>query len=289
MPAYIVLRLVSELFRFVPFWLLYLLSDGLAFVLQRVVGYRKRVIADNLKRAFPEKNELEMRQIVRDTYRNITDVALETIKSHTTPLSEIHRRCKVLNLEIVAEYLNRGQAVILAGSHNSNWEYTGLTMPKGFPGNLYGAYKPISNKRINHYINKMRGRSGVIPVPMDEVMGVMRKQKEIGPFGFMLISDQSPSSRKRAHWVTFFGQETASLPGIDVLSRMFGFPVFSYQIRRLRRGYYELEYSPLWMNPSTAQEGEITRAYTLRLEAEIRNQPGSWLWSHKRWKMRRAE
>ena len=103
----------------------------------------------------------------------------------------------------------------------------------------------------------------------------------------MLIADQSPGSRKRAHWVTFFGQETASLPGVDVLARTFDFPVFGYQIRRVRRGFYEIEYAPLWAAPAAAMEGDITRAYTRQLEAEIRAQPENWLWSHKRWKMRR--
>ena len=91
------------LFRFVPFSVLYLFSDGMAFLLERVVGYRKKVIADNLRRAFPEKNAAEINQIVRGVYRNLTDVTLETIKSYSTPLHEIRRRCAVLNPDIIAE------------------------------------------------------------------------------------------------------------------------------------------------------------------------------------------
>lgn len=287
MPAYFFLRLLVGLFWLVPFPVLYLLSDGLAFLLQHVVGYRKKVIFENLSKAFPEKSAAEIRQITRATYRNLTDVTLETIKSYATPLAEIRHRCRVTNPEIVAEYLDRGQSVILAGSHNGNWEYAGLTMPEGLDGRLFGVYKPLSNKVINAYGNEKRSRGKLMLVAMDDVVGLIRKQKNAEARAYMLIADQSPSSRKRAHWVTFFGQETASLPGVDVLSRTFGMPVFSYRIDRIRRGYYILTYQPLWPDPSTAQEGDITRAYTIRLEEEIRSKPENWLWSHKRWKMRR--
>jgi Kdo2-lipid IVA lauroyltransferase/acyltransferase len=286
MLAYIFLRIIAESFRLLPFSLLYVFSDGLAFLLYRVVGYRKKVIYENLQRAFPEKSEAEIRKIVRDTYRNLTDVTLETIKSHTSSLDEINRRCKVLNPEIVSAYQDKGSSVLLAASHNCNWEYGGLTIPAGLRDRLYGVYKPLTNKVIGDYIAQRRARGGLVLIPMDDAVGIMRKQKDVEAWAYMLISDQSPSSRKRAQWVTFFGQKTATLPGIDVLARLFNFPVFRYEIRRVRRGYYEVEYEPLWLEPATAQEGDITQAYTKRLEAEIRANPGNWLWSHKRWKMK---
>lgn len=289
MPALLLLRFVVALFRWVPFSVLYVLSDGLAFLLHRVIGYRKKVIADNLQRAFPKKSAAEIRQTTRATYRNLTDITLETIKSQSTPLAEIRRRCILINPETVSEYLSRGQSVILAGSHNGNWEYAGLTMPEGMLGRLVGVYKPLTNKVIDQFLNQKRARGGLVLAAMEEAVAVMRKQKNQEAWAYMLIADQSPSTRKRAHWVAFFGQETAALPGVDVLSRMFDFPVFTYQIRRVRRGFYEIEYAPLWLEPATAAEGDITRAYTRQLEEEITAQPENWLWSHKRWKMRRVE
>jgi KDO2-lipid IV(A) lauroyltransferase len=287
MLALFFLRSVVLVCRFVPFPVLYLLSDGMSFLLEKVVRYRHLVITENLRRVFPEKSDGEIKQIARETYRNLTDVTLETIKSYTTSLEEIRRRCQVLNPELVTEYLDRGQSVILAGSHVGNWEYGGLTLPDGLDQKLYGVYKPMTNQAVCNYVSQKRSRGGIVTVPMEDVLGVMRKQNKTQAWAYMLISDQSPSSRKRAHWVDFFGQETASLPGVDVLSRTFEWPVFRYQIKRIRRGYYEIEYAPLWLDPASAAEGDITRRYTRLLEQEIRTQPENWLWSHKRWKMHR--
>lgn len=283
------LRIFLQIFRLIPFAALYVLSDALAFLLFHLVGYRKQVIMDNLRRAFPEKNEADILNITRETYRNLTDVTLETLKSFTAPYAEIERRAPCLNPEMLNQYLDRGQSIILTGSHLGNWEYTGLTMPPQFHGATVTAYKPLSNKGMDAYINHARSRTGMEMVAMDEVFKTIRKRSG-EPTVFILLADQSPSSRKSAHWVNFLGQETASLPGADVLGRKFGLPVFYYRvIRTKRRGFYEIEFIELCKDPSTASEMEITRNFAQQLEADIRQHPEQWLWSHKRWKMKRTE
>jgi Kdo2-lipid IVA lauroyltransferase/acyltransferase len=283
------LRVFLQIFRLIPFSALYVLSDALAFLLHKIIGYRRKVIYENLQRAFPEKNKTEILKIVRATYCNLSDVTLETLKSFTIPFTEIERRALCLHESIVNQYLDKGQSVILMGSHLGNWEYSGLAMPPQFHGATVAAYKPVKNKGMNAYINQSRSRTGMEMVPMDEMFKAFRNHSS-GPKVFLLLSDQSPSSRKSAHWVNFFGQETASLPGADVLGRKFGLPVLYYRMLRTeRRGFYEIEFTELCSDPLTATEMDITRSYTRHLEADIRAQPEQWLWSHKRWKMSKVQ
>ncbi len=283
--GYLLLRLVSELFRFLPFRLLYILSDGLAFLLHRVIGYRKQVALENLRQSFPEKTESEIREILRQFYRNLTDVTLETIKSNTMSLVDLYRRCPVCNPEKINSYLRQGQSLILTGAHFNNWEWAGFTIPMTTDGVTTTAYKPLTNKIIDGFVNRNRARAGMQMVSMEELFGAMRRQRDIASV-YILVADQSPSSRKSAHWVDFLGQSTASLPGADVLARKFGYPTLHFHVRRLRRGFYEVEYRDVWLQPARAEPTDVTRAYAAMLEAEIRAQPDSWLWSHKRWKMK---
>jgi KDO2-lipid IV(A) lauroyltransferase len=278
-----------SVFRLVPFRVLYILSDVMAFFMYRVIGYRKEVIRQNLQRAFPEKSMEAIQTLTKEAYRNLTDVTLETIKSFSTPTNEICRRAICRNVELVNKYLDKGQSVILTGSHLCNWEYSGLSMPPFFHGATITAYKPLSNKKMDAYLNQARSRTGMEMVSMDNVFKAIRKRAEgPSPAVFLLLADQSPSSRKSAHWVDFLGQDTASLPGADVLGRKFGLPVLYYRvIRTPRRGFYEVEFEELCADPSQTQEMDITRAYAQRLEADIKEHPGHWLWSHKRWKMTR--
>ena len=285
MIGYFFLRLFIELFRLVPFRLLYVISDGLAFLLYRILGYRKRVVLDNLRRSFPEKNDAEIGRLARLSYRNLADITLESLKYFTASVPAMQRRCPVLNPEVVNRYLDRNQPVILTGSHYNNWEITGIAMPPTFHGTTITAFKPLSNKHIDGYLNRARSRTGMEMVSMEEMFKVMRRRAS-EPVIWILLADQSPSSRKSAHWVTFLGQDTAALPGADVLARKFNFPVLYYHVRRVKRGYYEVSFSDLCPEPSAMPEMEITRIYNRTLEDRIREQPENWLWSHKRWKIR---
>ena len=284
--SYFFLRLFVELFRFLPFRVMYILSDALAFVLLRVVGYRKQVILDGLRRAFPEKTEAEIWQITRRSYQNLADTTLETFKLFTLSLAEVERRCPCRNPELVNQYLDQGRSIILSGSHFCNWEISGLSIPLGFHGATVTAYKPLTNKVIDRYLNRNRSRAGMEMVSMEATFSEMRRRRE-QPTAFILLADQSPSSPKSAHWVEFLGRDSASLPGVDVLARKFNCPVLYFNVQRLRRGYYEVRYEMVWENPAEAAERDITRAYAQHLEAIIRAQPENWLWSHKRWKIAR--
>ncbi len=286
MVGYFFLRIFVELFRLIPFSVLYVLSDGMAFLLYRVIGYRKAVVYSNLRRAFPEKDDQELQRISRLFYQSLTDVTLETFKSFTTSAAEIERRCPCRNPEIPNQYLDRGQPIILTGSHLGNWEYSGLSLPPALHGPTITAYKALKNKSLESYLNNRRSRTGMTLIGMDEVFKVMR-QRNGEPAVYILLADQSPSNRKSAHWVPFFGQDTATLPGADVLARKFNYPVVHYVITRIRRGFYEIHFKDLSPESATAAEMDITKAFSRQLEQEITAHPEQWLWSHKRWKITR--
>jgi KDO2-lipid IV(A) lauroyltransferase len=60
-------------------------------------------------------------------------------------------------------------------------------------------------------------------------------------------------------------------------------------IRKVKRGYYEVEFIPLFDNPKETREHEITQKHVEVLEKIIRAEPAYWLWSHRRWKHQRPK
>jgi Kdo2-lipid IVA lauroyltransferase/acyltransferase len=282
--AYFLLRGVAFAFRLLPWATLPYLSDGTAFLLYRVVGYRRAVVLANLRRAFPDMGEPVLRKIAWKSYQNLTDVTLETIKAFTAPIADIRQRCLCTNPELVNAYLDRGQTVLVMGSHYNNWELACHSIPAGLSAPAVTIYKSLSNKVVDQYYNQNRARGGTLLCSMEDTFGMIRKRRD-QPSAFLFLSDQSPSSRKSAQWVTFLGQPSAFLPGVDVIARKFDYPVLYFNIQRIRRGHYTLTYEQLVENPGLAKEGDITRRYAACVETEIRAQPENWLWSHKRWKM----
>ena len=60
-----------------PLWMLYILSDGLYLIVYYLIGYRKKIVFDNLRQSFPEKSPKEITQLARKYYRNLTKVLKE--------------------------------------------------------------------------------------------------------------------------------------------------------------------------------------------------------------------
>ena len=58
--GYFFFRTIVFLFWLLPFSIIYRLSDALAWLLYRVVKYRRKVVEEQLLRAFPDKNAAEL-------------------------------------------------------------------------------------------------------------------------------------------------------------------------------------------------------------------------------------
>ena len=76
-------------------WLLYIKSDVLFFIAYYILGYRKKVVRENLDLAFPEKSKAEILNIQKKFFKQLCDMLVETIKSITISEKEIRKRFKV--------------------------------------------------------------------------------------------------------------------------------------------------------------------------------------------------
>lgn len=268
-----------------PFRLLYGVSDVLYVVLYRWFGYRKQVVLTNMRNAFPEKDEQEIRALCDRFYRHFCDVILETIKTLTVSAAAVERRVLFEDRSVFEEYQRRGQSIILALGHYGNWELAGARFSQAGLHQLYVIYNPLKNKRFDRLAYHMRTRLGTRLYRRKETWTSMLEDREhLTATAF--IADQTPS-RHSAYWTTFLNQDTAVFQGMDKIARKLNYPVIYATIKRVKRGYYHIESELLAAEPKHLAEMETTELFTRRLERDIREQPEHWLWTHKRWKHRR--
>lgn len=84
-----------RLLSYLPLSVLYLFSDLIYLIARYLLSYRKNVIDENLKFAFPEKSAEERKQIRNQFYRNFTDAFFaETIKMLTISEKELRQRLR---------------------------------------------------------------------------------------------------------------------------------------------------------------------------------------------------
>lgn len=281
-------KIISVFFKYLPFGVLYIISDLLYLLLYKVGSYRKKIVNDNLSGAFPEKSKSEIRSIEKRFYLNFTDILMETLKGLAIKKDSLLKRYQFINADLLKKDFDNNQNVIILASHHTNWEWAVLSVNLWLQHQVVGVYKPLKNKKVNTFFNNQRKKWGLELVSMAKTARALVKKRTI-PAAYVFIADQTPSDIKNAHWVNFLNKDTAFHHGMDKIARRTNFPVYYAEIKRVKRGYYEVEFSLLCENPGNKKDGEITALYAKSLEKTIQNDPPNWLWSHRRWKRKRED
>lgn len=273
------------LFSLLPFWVLYVLSDIIYVIFYYLVHYRRKVVYQNLRNAFPEKTEKEIRKIERKFYRYFGDLIVETIKSVSISEKELRRRVILTNPEVITKYYAGGRSLVAIGGHYCNWEWAGLNFPFYTDKKFLIIYKPLSNKLFDQFFHKVRARFGTIPVAMSRAMRELVRLKNEQP-AIGLLGDQTPSREELDYFVDFLNQKTPVFLGVEKISRATNSVVLYYDMVRVKRGYYTYTLYTLFNEPKQTEEYEITKAHVKFLENIIKRAPEYWLWSHRRWKFK---
>ena len=271
------------LLSLLPLSILYLLADGSYLLLYRVFGYRKSVVRQNLLNALPERTLPEIIRIEKRYYKYLASLIFEVIKMTTISRSEIQKRFIFKNKQLVQQYLDGGQSILVCSAHYGNWEWGTMGIGLNFKADHYPIYKPLSNHTFDNWFKKVRSRYGNKLIAMRQTMRGLAASKGT-PSIFSFGNDQAPSKDESHYWTTFLHQPASIQLGIEKIARKTNQPVFYLKTKVLKRGYYEVDCVPLCLNPAETKEFEITEMHTRFLEGIIRNEPEYWLWSHKRWK-----
>lgn len=285
--TYYLFRAFIVLFSIIPFRIVYVISDGLYFLIYRVLGYRKKVVIENLRGSFPEKDEKEIRDIAGKFYHHLADVTFESLKAFSMSEDEIIRRYKFVNHEFVDDLCRNGKQIICVAGHYNNWEWAGIAAGKQMMHKPVGFYKPLSNKRVDDYMQKTRVRGRSVLASIEHTAATFRADWG-EPAAFYMISDQSPSNPRLAYWVRFLNRDTATLHGPEKYARVHDLPVVFVHSRKVKRGCYEVVFTMLEAAPQTTRTGDITARFMQKLEEVIREDPQYYLWSHKRWKHKKS-
>jgi Kdo2-lipid IVA lauroyltransferase/acyltransferase len=264
-----------------PFGLLYLVSDGLYFLL-KLSGYRRKVVLRNLRNSFPKKSEQEIQKICNQYYSYLCDLTLETLKTLRMNEAQTQARVKFVKPPIMDEFELEKQSFIIVMGHYGNWEWAGPSFTLNTNFQLVVIYRPLANPYFERMLTGMRTRFGTQITPVKNTLRDMVSNRgKLTATAF--VADQT-ATRKDAYWMKFLNQDTAVFTGPEKLAKKFNYPVVYMNVQRPRRGYYTVTPELLFRKPTETAVGEITEVFTRRIEKDIVADPTIWLWSHKRWK-----
>ncbi|WP_257264068.1 lysophospholipid acyltransferase family protein [Endozoicomonas sp. ONNA2] len=283
--------LIAKFISYLPFKVIYILSYLLYLLIFYLYKYRIGTVHKNLRQAFPEKKEAYIDHVTRQFYRHFSNLALEVIKAHSMSAETFKERCSIVGADALeAASLGRSRPIIVLTIHQGNWEWMlhGVSQHLGVP--IDPVYKPLHHKGWNQFIHKIRSRFHSRPIPMKRAGRDILKCKS-GFRLFVMLADQTPVEGERSYWVPYLNKEAPFYLGAEKIALLTQYPVFFAQCRRLKPGYYELEFKtlalPPYENTKDQNHHPIIDAYVSAAQAAIYEQPETFLWSHRRWKRNR--
>lgn len=284
--AYILIYPFLWLVSILPFRLLYAFSDFLYFFIYRIFGYRTNTVKNNLDLVFPDKTDVEKKQIMKTFYHHLCDMVVESIKSMTISESEMKKRFVFTNIEEVHKMEKINKSIVMMCGHYASWEWI-FILQSHVKHKGYGIYKRLANKYFDRLVKRIRARYNSYLITTKETIPILTKTKERGELtlnGF--ISDQSPKVNKAYHWNDFMGIKVPIHTGAEMLAKKLDMAVMYFSVKKIKRGYYETTFKTLAVNPNEFESYEITDIFMKLVEKQIYEAPEYYLWTHKRWKHR---
>jgi KDO2-lipid IV(A) lauroyltransferase len=270
----------------IPMPALYAFAGFLYLLAYYVARHRRRVIHEQLAAVFPELSAAERKIIHKRFLRNFCDVLVEVLKSVSMTEAQMRARVRILNLDVAEAYLGSGQSVMFVTSHLCNWEWLlhGVSVRLGHP--VDAAYKPLHDRWAERLMLGIRSRFGARLIPAKELLADFLRRRGIVR-ALAMNADQAPVSTDQRYWTKFLGQDTAFYIGAEQIARAIRLPIIYLVMRRVRRGYYEVEMRPLWDGRERTEPNQITERYARACETDVLKSPADWLWSYRRWRLKK--
>ena len=271
-----------------PFSIIYLISNFLSFVVHNVVGYRVKVVENNLKSSNLNLSQSQIKSLKNKFYSHFCDIYLEMIKLDCLTKKQIKKRFKVLNPEIANNFFSEGKSVILMVSHYGGYEWC-TTLNNYFEHQVAAIYTPLKDKELEKLTLKSRKKHGIELISRYNALDKIRNLENSGKkymYGFM--ADQSPQIRKINYWSKFLGVEVPVFTGAERMAKELNIPVIFAKMSKIGRGKYEMKLELITENPNSVKDFGITEKYLRLVENQIHENPDFYFWTHNRFKHRKT-
>lgn len=282
--VYVVLYPILWLISILPFRLFYLFSDFVCFLTYTIIGYRKKVVRQNIALALPHLSEKERLAVEKKFYKHMCDMFLEMIKTISITQEEIEKRFTFKNLEVYKNLETKNKSIALLCAHYASYEWVvSMNYYIGFKG--FGIYKKLANPYFDKLVKHIRSKFKAELITTKETITTLADNERkgiLGVYGF--ASDQSPKPNAAYHWAHFMGHYVPVHTGAEMLAKRFDMNVIFLKTKKIKRGYYEASFEVLSEDVKSVPNYEITDQFLKLVEEQILEAPEYYLWTHKRWK-----
>jgi len=251
----------------------------------RFMRSRREIALDNLRHAFPEKSERELRRVAQGAFRNYGITFVEFLWFPNLTPERLRALVRIRNPELIRGAATGGKGVVFLSGHFGNWELNAYATGALADIRFVIIVQTQNNPYVDVVINRHRCQAGSRIVPMG--MAVREIVRTLDRGGAVAIAPDQ-SAAKESIYVEFFGRRVSTHQGPAVFSLRSGAPLVMGFIIRQPDGTYEIVFEDIpredILEYTEEHVAELTRRHTAILESYIRRYPDHWLWMHRRWK-----
>ena len=271
------------------------LANGSAELLAKV-AYRfdkrhRRVAAENLGFAFPEKSPAEIDALVRGCYRHCGLLLIEIVLLPRKLQVENWRSyASLIRGDLILDGLLTDRPLLIVTAHFGNWELAGFALGRlGFK--TYAIARVLDNPHLESFSKKFRQATGQTIIAkkddFDRLAAVMQAGGKVATLG---DQDAGP----RGVFVEFLGRPASAHKAVALMAMQFDAKMIVIGVPRIaenaRRGLgrYEIvcedsiDPRDYLTRPDAVKA--ITQRYHDALARLIRAHPEQYFWLHRRWK-----
>lgn len=240
----------------------------------------------NLALAFPDWTAKRRNSVVRQCYRNLGSNLLAISRLPRLNSRNISEWIRYDGFEHYENAIAQGRGVIFLTAHLGVWELSAAAHALyGHPMSLM--VRPLDNPLLDRLIDARRRLFGNRTIRKKDsardVLSVLRSNGAVG-----ILADQNAAGPDGV-FVNVFGRKASATKGVAQIAARTGaavvpgFAVWSDADRR----YVLKFYSAIDLVESADREADLlenTQRCQQAIERAIHENPGQWLWIHRRWK-----
>lgn len=258
----------------------------IAYLFFYLIPIRKEVVLKNLRIAFPQNSDNEIKVIAKENYVRFACSFLEIGRFYFSRPDDILDKLEPFDLSVLKELGESGKGIIFLTAHFGNWELGALMMGLVLEKSITVLAKDQKNKLVAQRLRQMREKFGNKEVYLGTAVRELYKSIVNGnPIG--IVADQRAPKNSSVK-VNFFGCATSVFSGFGNLALKLRPPIFIVLLAHQQSGRYKVYFEEITYDdlPEGKDEGvkELTQRYMTKLESFIRKYPEQWFWMHNIWK-----
>ena len=251
----------------------------LSLLMMPFMTARKKIARRNLGLCFPELSEQQQQELLKDNFRTMGMMLIETALSWWASDASLQKRVRYEGLEHLDAALAKGKGVILLTGHFTSMELGGRLIMLKTP--CYVMFRELNNPLFNAVMMQSRTHHSEGIVLRDDPRSMVRALRKNKVVWYAPDQDFGP---KLSLFARFFGVQAATVPATARIVKMSGAAVIPFVPRREKDGSYTLSLGePLQDYPTGDDQADAQKVNDL-IEQEVRKSPEQYLWVHRRFK-----